>query len=102
MMIMNISQITSEANLQKYSNVVANKISNGFVIEERNDKLPFAVLSKGATPVYHSLNFLICCVTLGLWIIPWIYQTYVSSKEKKIVIAIDEDGNTFEENCYIG
>ena len=43
---MNISQITNEDNLQKYSNIIANKISNGFVIEERNDKLPFAVLSK--------------------------------------------------------
>jgi hypothetical protein len=29
-----------------------------------------------------------------------IYVTYVSSKEKNIVIAIDEDGNTFEEKCY--
>ncbi|MFE3866712.1 hypothetical protein ACFX5E_01330 [Flavobacterium sp. LS2P90] len=99
---MNISQITSEDNLQKYSNIIANKISNGFVIEERNDKLPFAVLSKDGKAVDHGFNFLICCVTLGLWTIPWIYQTYVSSKEKKILVAIDEDGNTFEENCYIG
>jgi hypothetical protein len=31
--------------------------------------------------------------------VSWFYVTYVSSK-KNIVIAIDEDGNTFEEKCY--
>ena len=96
-----ISQIASEDNFQKYSNSIADKISNGFIVEERNDTLPFAVLSKDGKAVDHSLNFIICCLTLGLWSIPWIYKTYVSSKEKKILIAIDEDGNTFEENCYI-
>jgi hypothetical protein len=39
-------------------------------------------------------------MTLGVWSVGWIYVTYVSSKEKNIVIAIDEDGNTFEEKCY--
>lgn len=96
-----ISQLSNEDNLQKYSNMIADKIRNGFVIEEKNDKLPFAVLSKEPQPVDHGLNFMISCMTFGLWTIPWIYQTYVSSREKKILIAIDEDGNTFEENCYI-
>jgi hypothetical protein len=95
-----ISQIANEDNFQKYSNIIADKISNGFIVEERNDKLPFAVLSKDGKAVDHSLNFIICCLTLGLWSIPWIYKTYVTSKGKKILIAIDEDGNTFEDKCF--
>ncbi|MFV5692622.1 hypothetical protein ACM55K_11410 [Flavobacterium sp. LT1R49] len=97
---MQSNQYINEESLQKFSTIIANKISNGFVITERNDVLPFAVLSKDAKAVDHGFNFLLCCVTLGLWSIAWIYLTYVSSREKKILVAIDEDGNTFEEKCY--
>ena len=97
---MQSSQYINEESLQKFSTIIANKIHNGFVITERNDTLPFAILSKDAKQVDHSFNFLLCCVTLGLWSIAWIYLTYVSSREKKILVAIDEDGNTFEEKCY--
>jgi hypothetical protein len=97
---MQSNQYINEESLQKFSNIIANKIHNGFVITERNDVLPFAVLSKDAKEVDHSFNFLLCCVTLGLWSVAWIYLTYVSSREKKILVAIDEDGNTFEEKCY--
>ncbi|MFV5689292.1 hypothetical protein ACM55M_11785 [Flavobacterium sp. ZT3R25] len=97
---MQSNQYINEESLQKFSTIIANKISNGFVITERNDALPFAVLSKDAKAVDHGFNFLLCCVTLGLWSIAWIYLTYVSSREKKILVAIDEDGNTFEEKCY--
>ncbi|TDE28865.1 MULTISPECIES: hypothetical protein [Flavobacterium] len=91
----------NEESLQKFTSIIANKIHNGFIIIERNDTLPFAVLSKGRKEVDHTFNFFLFCVTLGLWSVAWIYLTYVSSKEKNIVIAIDEDGNTFEEKCYL-
>ncbi|MBP6180470.1 hypothetical protein [Flavobacterium sp.] len=94
---MESNQYIKEESLQKFSNIIANKIHDGFVITEKNDSLPFAVLSKDGKVVDHSFNFLLCCVTLGLWSVAWIYLTRVSSRQKKILVAIDEDGNTFEE-----
>lgn len=99
-MIMSSLQFTNDKNLRQYTNTLANKMHKGFVFVERNEKLPFTVLSKKGVKVNHSINFMIFCVTLGLWIFPWIYMSNISSKEKKILIAIDEDGNTFEQKCY--
>jgi len=98
-MIMKSNQLNKE-HLQKYASALANKIHKGFVIVEKNDILPFAVLTKKAVTVNHGLNFFIFCATFGLWSLPWIYISQVSSKEKRILVAIDEDGNTFEERCY--
>ena len=97
---MTTNNYVNEESLQKFTSILANKIHRGFTIIEKNDSLPFAVLSKNRKEVDHGLNFLLCCMTLGVWSVGWIYVTYVSSKEKNIVIAIDEDGNTFEEKCY--
>ena len=93
-------QITNKELLQKYASTLAYKIRKGFVIVEKNDKLPFTVLTKKAVNVDHGLNFFIFCATLGLWSLPWIYISQVASKEKNILIAIDDDGNIFEEKCY--
>ena len=90
----------NEESLQQFTSILASKIHHGFTIIEKNDSLPFAVLSRSRKEVNHGLNFLLCCITLGVWSVGWIYVTYVSSKVKNIVIAIDEDGNTFEEKCY--
>jgi hypothetical protein len=95
----NLPAIKDE-NTKKLSSILAVKIKKGFVVEEINDKLPFIVLSKKPIKVNHNLNFMISCVTFGLWSIPWIYKSYQSKKEKKIIIAIDEDGAVFEEECY--
>ena len=92
----------TEENFIKFSSILENKTSHGFIVLERNDKLPFAILLKKRQKVDHLFNFCICCITLGLWSIAWIYITQVSSKAKKILVAIDEDGNTFEEKCYMG
>ncbi|MFM2370171.1 MAG: hypothetical protein RL619_2492, partial [Bacteroidota bacterium] len=75
---MQSNQYIKEESLQKFSNIIANKIHDGFVITEKNDSLPFAVLSKDGKAVDHSFNFLLCCVTLGLWSVAWIYLTRVS------------------------
>ena len=97
---MNSINITPEENLFKLKQILNEKVSKGFTIEEINNKMPFAVLCKKGIKVNHNINFLFSCVTLGLWSIPWIYKTCISSKDRKIVVAIDEDGNPFVDKCY--
>lgn len=96
------SPFIKQNKINKFTKTIADKIKNGFVIVERNDKMPFTILIKEGKKVNHKLNFFVCCATLGMWSLPWLYLTQVSSKTKKILIAIDEDGDIFEENCYMG
>jgi hypothetical protein len=95
-------QFTDPKKLNQFTNSISNRIQNGFVIVERNDKYPFTVLVKKGMKVDHRLNFLVSCATLGIWLLPWLYLSQVSSKAKQILIAIDEEGNIFEQNCYMG
>ena len=97
---MNNNPISSEKSLQDYYNRVSTKIRAGFTVKEKNDKLPFAILSREAKAINHTFNFVLFCLTFGLWSIVWLYLTFVYGKEKRILIAIDEDGKTFEERCY--
>lgn len=97
---MNHKQYSSDKSLQDFYKRVSSKISTGFIVKERNDKLPFAILSREARRINHSFNFVLFCLTLGLWSIGWLYLTFVYGKEKRILIAIDEDGKTFVESCY--
>lgn len=97
---MNENQYRSDKSLQDFYKLVSSKISTGFIVKERNDKLPFAILSREARRINHSFNFVLFCLTLGLWSIGWLYLTFVYSKEKRILIAIDEDGKTFVDSCY--
>ena len=91
-----------QEKLNLFTKAIANKIQNGFVVIEQNEKTPFTVLYKEGRKVNHSLNFLICCATLGMWSLPWLYMTQVTGKDKKVLVSIDEDGVVFEENCYLG
>lgn len=91
-----------DENFIKFSTLLNQKTNDGFVVVERNDKLPYAVLLRKEKPVNHSFNFFICCMTLGLWSIVWLYISKVSSRAKKILVAIDEDGKPFEDKCYMG
>ena len=95
---MKTNLILQEENFKKS---IATKIKNGFTLVEKNDKLPFAILTKEEKRVDHGVNFLIFCITLGVWSVAWIYLSYIS-RAKKILVALDEDGNVFQENCYIG
>ena len=97
---MNNNPISSEKSLQDYYSRVSTKIRAGFTVKEKNDKLPFAILSREARAINHTFNFVLFCLTFGLWSIVWLYLTFVYGKEKRILIAIDEDGKTFEERCY--
>jgi hypothetical protein len=91
-----------QEKLNLFTKTIANKIQNGFVVIEQNEKTPFTVLYKEGKKVNHSLNFLICCATLGMWSLPWLYMTQVTAKDKKVLVSIDEEGVVFEENCYLG
>ena len=95
------NQLSPEQSVQVFSNMISNKVHNGFVLEERNDELLFAVLSKGGKAVNHGLNFIIFCITLGLWSFAWLYLTIEASKQIKVLVAIDEDGFPFEEKCLL-
>ncbi|MBB4803191.1 hypothetical protein HNP37_003266 [Flavobacterium nitrogenifigens] len=95
------NHLSHEQSMQVFSNMISKKVHKGFTLEERNDKLLFAVLSKGGKVVNHSLNFMIFCLTLGLWSFAWLYLTFEASKQKKILVAIDEDGFPFEERCLV-
>ena len=92
----------NQDKLNLFTKVIANKIQNGFVVVERNDKMPFTILYKERTKINHRLNFLACCATLGMWSLPWLYLSQVVAKEKKILIAIDEEGQIYQEKCYMG
>jgi len=92
----------NQDKLTLFTKVIASKIQNGFVIVEQNDKMPFTVLYKEGKKINHTLNFLVCCATLGMWSLPWLYMSKVTGKDKKVLIAIDEEGVIFEEKCYLG
>ena len=95
------NQLIKQEKLNQFTNTIAHKIQNGFVVTERTDEMPFTILVKKGKQVNHSFNFLVCCATFGMWSLPWLYLTRVSSKAKTILVA-DEEGNIFEENCYMG
>ncbi|OCB78807.1 hypothetical protein [Flavobacterium crassostreae] len=97
---MNKPIAVKDENSNKFSEIVQEKISKGFVIEERNDKLPFAVMSKKKKKINHNIYFLVSCITLGIGSIVWIYTSFISSKEIRILVGLDEDGNVFEDKCY--
>lgn len=92
---------SSDVQKDNFDFTLQNKLAEGFVVLEKNEKLPYVVLRKEKQPVDHFFNFVLCCVTLGLWSVVWVYYAKVASKTQEILIAIDEDGNTFQENCYL-
>lgn len=98
---MSNEQLIQQQNVQLFSNLISNKLNNGFVLEERNDELFFAVLSRGGKVIDHSFNFVIFIFTLGLWSVAWLYLTLEYAKPKKILVAIDEEGIPFEEKCFV-
>jgi hypothetical protein len=96
------NQFINQDRLNLFTKVISNKIKDGFVVVERNEKMPFTVMYKEGKKINHGLNFLVSCATLGMWALPWLYLTQVVAKDKKVLIAIDEEGIVFEENCYLG
>ncbi|MEP6805633.1 MAG: hypothetical protein ABI892_13990 [Flavobacterium sp.] len=92
-------QFIEEKNLDRFHKMLSAKTRNGFVIIEHNTKLPYAVLSKTKKDINHPLHLFVTCITFGLWSIVWIYLSITLSPKKDILVALDEDGNVFEDKC---
>lgn len=92
-------QFTPEKNLDQFYEMISAKKRNGFVIVEHNEKLPYVVLSKEKKAIKHSLHLFLTCITLGLWSIVWLYLIITLSRKQSILVAVDEDGNLFEDKC---
>ncbi|MBO9583212.1 MAG: hypothetical protein J7574_03530 [Flavobacterium sp.] len=92
-------QFITEKNLDRFYEIIAAKTRNGFVITEQNEKLPYVVLSKEKKTINHSFHFFLTIATLGFWLIVWIYLIVKFSRKKDILVAVDEDGNLFEDKC---
>ncbi|MFH6992008.1 hypothetical protein [Flavobacterium sp. FlaQc-48] len=92
-------QFIDEKNLAQFNQMILAKKRNGFVITEQNEKLPYVVLSKEKKAIRHSLHLFLTCITFGLWSIVWIYVSITFSRKKNILVAVDEDGNLFEDKC---
>ena len=90
-------QFVNEKNIEQFNQMISAKTRNGFVITEHNDKLPYVVLSKEKKAINHSLHLFLTCITFGLWSIVWIYLNITLSRKKNILVAVDEDGNLFED-----
>lgn len=96
---MEMYQFVNEKNLAQFNQMISAKKRNGFVITEHNEKLPYVVLSKERTTIKHSLHLFLTCLTFGFWAIVWIYLIVTLSRKKNILVAVDEDGNLFEDKC---
>ncbi|TDP03938.1 hypothetical protein [Flavobacterium sp. 245] len=92
-------QFTKEKNLEQFYEMISAKKRNGFVIVEHNEKLPYVVLSKEKKAVNHSFHLFLTCITFGFWSIVWLYLIVSLSQKKSILVAVDEDGNLFEDKC---
>lgn len=93
-------QFIDEKNLDRFHKMLSAKTRNGFVIVEHNEKLPYAVLSKEKKEINHALQLFLTCITFGLWSIVWLYLIITLSRKKNILVALDEDGNLFEDKCF--
>lgn len=92
-------QLLNEKNLDHFHKTLSSKIRNGFVIIEHNEKLPYAVLSKEKKKINHAFHFFLTSITLGFWSLIWLFLIITLSRKKEILVALDEDGNLFEEKC---
>ncbi|MBE8725109.1 hypothetical protein [Flavobacterium hungaricum] len=90
---------TNEKNLDRFYEMIAAKKRNGFVVTEHNEKLPYVVLSKEKKTINHALHLFLSCITFGLWLLVWVYLLLKFSIKKEILLAVDEDGNLFEDKC---
>jgi hypothetical protein len=70
----------NEESLQQFT-ILANKIHHGFTIIEKNDSLPFAVLSKKQKRGRSWIKFFTLLYDFRVWSVGWIYVTYVSKKK---------------------
>ena len=95
------NQSSTPTTIDSFSKKLSNKIQAGFKITEYNEKLPYVVLIKEQKSINHALHLQLSCITIGIWSVVWIYLLLTHIPKKEILIAIDEDGNVFEEKCVL-
>lgn len=95
------NQPSTPTTIDRFSKKLSNKIQAGFKIIEYNHKLPYVVLIKEQKSINHVLHLQLSCITIGIWSVVWIYLSLTHIPKKEILIAIDEDGNVFEEKCVL-
>ena len=81
---------SSEKRSQTLHKHVIQEVANGWKLEVETEFE--AVLSRGKR-VNHILHLLLTLLTLGFWIIPWVFMA-AGSGEKRETISVDECGNT--------
>ncbi|PIF69555.1 hypothetical protein [Flavobacterium sp. 2] len=96
---MEMYQFTSDKTLNQFHEMISAKTRDGFVIVEHNEKLPYVVLCREKKVIKHTLHLFLTCLTFGLWSVVWIYLIVTLSRKKNILVAVDEDGNLFEDKC---
>jgi hypothetical protein len=96
---METHQFTNNKNPDQFYEMISAKKRNGFVVIEHNEKLPYVVLSREKRDIKHSFHLFLTCLTFGLWSIVWLYLIVTLSRKKNILVAVDEDGNLFEDKC---
>jgi hypothetical protein len=94
-------QLINEKNLERFYKMLSAKKRNGFIIIEHNEKLPYAVLSKEKKEINHPFHLFLTMMTFGFWAIIWVYFIVSLSRKNDILVALDEDGNVFEEKCIL-
>ncbi|CAC9973819.1 hypothetical protein DBB36_21500 [Flavobacterium sp. WLB] len=92
-------QFTNDKTLDQFYKMISAKTRNGFVIVEHNEKLPYVVLCREKKVIKHFLHLFLTCLTFGIWSIVWIYLIVTLSRKQNILVAVDEDGNLFEDKC---
>lgn len=94
-------QYTNEKDFTKFQQILSHKIRSGFIVIEKNDKLPYVVLSKEKKQLDSSFHIILVFTTLGLWSIVWLLMHICHRPKNQILVAVDEDGNVFEEKCLL-
>ena len=92
-------QLNSQADFDKFQQRLSNKIQSGFRIIEQNNKLPYVVLCRERKNIDHSYYLFLSCITVGIWLLVWVYVLINDSQKNQILISLDEDGNVFEDKC---
>jgi hypothetical protein len=96
---METCQFTNKKSMDQFYEIISAKKRNGFVVVEHNEKLPYVVLCKEKKVIKHSFHLFLTCLTFGLWSIVWFCLILTLSQKKNILVAVDEDGNLFEDKC---
>lgn len=78
-----------------YARVLANRVSSelggGWHVESQSEFQ--AVLVRPGTRVNHILHLILSILTLGLWLIVWVWIAFFKKREHHKVIQVDAFGN---------